>query len=364
MAGQVPPARLSPNLTIGVDDGDEKLLLGMIVRVDVDGRGNIYILDYKFSRVGVFDQKGDLLRQIAVPEGQGPRETTGMPGIAVTPGGTLFINDARKVIVYGPDGRYVRTFPSGFAITSIGCPGTEELVVLGPHEGKLLHVFDERGRRVASFGDLFAPPQKYEQIKEVSVFRSPLRFSCAKDGRVFVMSPHRYEVSVFKDRKLEGVIEGRNDAFVPVRKTSFGFASPVAEVWPSGDLVLVALLTRVPSPTVSVPRFGPRVLNTCVGLRSWLAASSPKSQRHEVGAPVDASVNRTAWPSAGRRGLKVKLALRSGAESGEVRAAVRANRTARAPPVRARAMKSCPDPTLMTCVPAEDTMQPRPIQAC
>mgnify|MGYP001030619094 CR=1 FL=1 len=246
MAGQVPPARLSPNLTIGVDDGDEKLLLGMIVRVDVDGRENIYILDYKFSRVGVFDQKGDLLRQIAVPEGQGPRETTGMPGIAVTPGGTLFINDARKVIVYGPDGRYVRTFPSGFAITSIGCPGTEELVVLGPHEGKLLHVFDERGRRVASFGDLFAPPQKYEQIKEVSVFRSPLRFSCAKDGRVFVMSPHRYEVSVFKDRKLEGVIEGRNDAFVPVRKTSFGFASPVAEVWPSGDLVLVALLTMDP----------------------------------------------------------------------------------------------------------------------
>ncbi len=56
--GQVPPATLSPNLTIGVDDGDEKLMFGMIVRVDVDGRGNIYILDYKFSRVGVFDSKG------------------------------------------------------------------------------------------------------------------------------------------------------------------------------------------------------------------------------------------------------------------------------------------------------------------
>ncbi|MCK7500716.1 MAG: hypothetical protein MZW92_68770 [Comamonadaceae bacterium] len=221
-------------------------MFGMIVRVDVDGRGNIYILDYKFSRVGVFDSKGDLLRQIAVPEGQGPRETTGMPGLAVTPGGTLFINDSRKVIVYGPDGRYVRTFPAGFTITSTGCPGAEELVVLGPHEGKILHVFDAHGERVASFGDTFRPPKKFEPMKEMPMFGAPLRFSCAKDGRVFVLNPHKYEVSVFKDRKLEGVIEGRSDVFAPVRKTSFGFASPVAAVFSSHDLVFVALLTMDP----------------------------------------------------------------------------------------------------------------------
>ena len=29
-------------------------MFGEIVRVDVDGRGNIYVLDYKFRRVGVF----------------------------------------------------------------------------------------------------------------------------------------------------------------------------------------------------------------------------------------------------------------------------------------------------------------------
>jgi hypothetical protein len=118
--GQVPQLALRPTLTIGVEEGDEKLMFGMIVRVDVDGRGNIYILDYKFSRVGVFDSAGNLLRHIAVPEGQGPQETTGMPGIAVTSGGTMFVNDTQKVIVYGPDGGYVRTFLAGFTITSIG----------------------------------------------------------------------------------------------------------------------------------------------------------------------------------------------------------------------------------------------------
>ncbi len=243
---QVPPATLSPNLTIGVEEGDEKLMFGMIVRVDVDGRGNIYVLDYKFSRIGVFDSQGHLVRHIAVPEGQGPQETTGMPGLSVTPGGTMFINDTRKVIVYGPDGGYVRTFQVGFTISSTGCPGTEELVVLGPHDGKILHVFDAQGTHVSSFGDLFVPPKKFESMKEAPIIGAPLRFSCAKDGRIFVLSPHKYEVSVYKDRKLEDVIAGRNDAFRPVEKRSFGYASTVADIVSSGDLVFVALLTMDP----------------------------------------------------------------------------------------------------------------------
>jgi len=253
--GQIPQVTLSPNLTIGVEEGDETLMFGMIVRVDVDGRGNIYILDYKFSRVGVFDSEGNLLRQIAVPEGQGPQETTGMPGIAVTPGGTMFINDTQKVIVYGPDGRYVRTFLAGFTITSIGCPGTEELVVLGPHDGKILHVFDAQGEPVASFGDTFMPPKKFESMKEMPMFGAPLRFNCAKDGRVFVLNPHKYEVSVFKDRKLERVIEGRNDAFKPVRKTGFGFASTAADIFSNGDLVFVALMTMDPKAKLTADIF-------------------------------------------------------------------------------------------------------------
>ena len=252
---QIPQVTLSPSLTIGVDEGDEKLMFGMVVRVDIDGRGNIYILDYKFHMVSVFDGKGNLLRQIAVPEGQGPQETTGMPGLAVTPGGTMFINDTQKVIVYGPDGNYVRTFLFGFMISSIGCPGTEELVCLGPHEGKILHVFDAQGQRVASFGDTFVPPKKFESMKGMPMFGAPPRFNCAKDGRIFVLNPHKYEVSVFKDRKLERVIEGRNAAFKPVQRTSFGFKFTVADIVSSGDFVFVAFLTMDPKAKLTADIF-------------------------------------------------------------------------------------------------------------
>jgi len=240
-AGQAPPVTLEPNLTIGVEDGDEKLMFGRIIRIDVESRGNIYVLDGKFRRVSVFDSNGNLLRQIAVPEGQGPREATNLSGIAVTPRGTLFINDMRRVIVYGSDGEYRHTFLVDFMISSIGCPGTEELLAIGPHNGKILHVFDAQGKHIASFGDLFTPPGELEPMKEMLMFGAPILFNCAKDGRIFVLNPHKYEVSVFKERRLESVIKGQNDAFKPIQKMGRGFVSTAAHIVSSGDLVFVVL---------------------------------------------------------------------------------------------------------------------------
>jgi hypothetical protein len=247
-AGQVPTITLRPNLTIGVEDGDEKLMFGRIVDVDVDGRGNIYVLDYKFRRISVFDSQGNLSRQIAVPEGQGPREATNLGGMAVTPGGTLFVNDMQKVIVYGSDGEYRRTFLVDFMISSIGCPGLEELVAIGPHDGKILHVFDAQGKPIESFGDTFTPTGELEPMKEMPMFGAPLLFNCSKDGRIFVLNPHKYEVSVFKDRKLERVIEGQNDAFKPIQKMGRGFISTAAHIVSSGDLIFVAF--QKPDPRV------------------------------------------------------------------------------------------------------------------
>lgn len=245
---QAPPVALKPDLTIGVEDGDENMMFGEIIRIDIDGKGNIYVLDYKFRKIAVFDKDGKLLRTIAVPEGQGPREATDLSGIAVTPAGTLFVNDMRKVIVYGSDGQYLRTFLVDFTISSIGCPGTEDLVAIGPHGGKILHVFDKTGKLLASFGDTFTPPAEFEPMKEMLMFGAPILFNCAKDGRIFVLNPHKYEISVFKDRKLERVLEGRSKIFKPIQKMGRVFLSTAAHIVPGGEFVLVCF--QNPDPRV------------------------------------------------------------------------------------------------------------------
>ena len=246
-AGQAPPVTLKADLTIGIEDGDERLMFGGISRVDLDAKGTIYILDYKFRKVVVCDRDGKLLRTIAVPAGQGPREATNLSGIAVTPGGTLFVNDQQKVIVYGPDGQYLRTFLVDFRVSSIGCPGAEELVAIGPNGGKILHVFDPAGKLLASFGETFTPPGEFEPMKEMPMFGAPILFNCAKDGRIFVLNPHKYEVSVFKDRKLERTIAGTSELFMPLQKKGRGIVSTAAHIVASGDLVLVALQNPDPN---------------------------------------------------------------------------------------------------------------------
>jgi hypothetical protein len=247
VSGQAPPIALQTDLAIGVEDGDENLMLGMISRVDLDGRGNIYILDYKFRKIVVCDAAGRFLRTIAVPAGQGPREATNLSGIAVTPGGTLFVNDRQKVIVYGPDGEYLGTFLVDFMITSIGCAGAEELVAIGPHDGKILHVFNPEGSLLSSFGDTFTPPGEFAPMKEMPMFGAPLLFDCAKDGRIFVLNPHAYEISVFKDRKLARTLAGQSELFKPLQKMGRGIVSTAAHIVASGDLVFVSFQDPDPS---------------------------------------------------------------------------------------------------------------------
>lgn len=254
-AGQASPLSLKPDLALGVENGDENLIFGDISRVELDGQGNIYILDYKFRKIVVYDAQGRYLRAIAVADGQGPREATELSGIAVTPGGTLFVNDQQKVIVYCPDGEYRRTFLTGFMITSIGCPGTEELVAIGPHGGKILHVFNSEGKLLASFGDTFTPPDKFASFKDMPMFSAPLIFNCAKDGRIFVLNPHKYEVSVFKDRKLERTIAGRSDLFKPIERMGRVIVSTAAHIVASGDLILVAFQGRDPKAEKSADVF-------------------------------------------------------------------------------------------------------------
>lgn len=246
-AGPTPPAaagqnvrlKFIPELTIGQESGDENFMFGHISYIDVDPGGNIYVTDSKNRQVRIFDRDGRFIRKIMVPEGQGPQELNQISGIAVTPSGLLFINGDRKIIVYDGQGNYLRTFKVDFHLSCIRSAGSEEIIGIGPHEGKILHVFDSEGRLLSSFGEIFEVPKDFEPMKMMPMFGAPLLFSASKDGRAFVLNPHRYQVLVFRNKKLEATVVGSNELYEPLTKMGQGFVSTAAIILPAGKFLLV-----------------------------------------------------------------------------------------------------------------------------
>lgn len=236
---QKPSIRLVPELTIGTEVGDKNLMFGAIFRVDADAEGNIYVLDTKNRQLRIFNKEGEFLRSIDIPPGQGPQETNQIAGIAVTPSGRVFINGDRKMVVYDSRGNYLRTFPVSFHVSCIGSPGTEEIVGIGPHEGKILHVFNSDGQMLSSFGRIFDVPKEFEPMKIMPMFGAPILFSCSKGGRIFVLNPHRYEILIFKNRRLETTLKGNSGIFEPVTQRGRAFTSTAAAIFPAGKYVLV-----------------------------------------------------------------------------------------------------------------------------
>jgi len=232
---------LKQELSIGMAEGDENYIFGMVSGVDVDDRGNIYVLDWRYRKVKTFNSDGKFRWEIFIPAGQGPQEADNLSGLAVTPSGILFLNAGWKVIVYDSEGKYLNTFKTEFRLMNVGCPGFEGVVGIGPHKGQMLHVFDQNGRLLDSFGGLFVVPEEFAAMREAPMFAAPLKFSCSKDGRIFVLNPYRYEVSIFKQGKLAGVLKGKNELFKPVQRLGRAFVATAANIFPVANYILVAL---------------------------------------------------------------------------------------------------------------------------
>jgi hypothetical protein len=70
--------------------------------------------------------------------------------------------------------------------------------------------------------------------------------------------------------------------------------------------VFIALEDEVGLDAVRVTEYEPAATNACAGFWLALVDPSPKFQLHDVGLPVDASVNWMDWLTAGEPGLYVK----------------------------------------------------------
>ena len=101
---------LVEELSIGEADGRKDYMFSLIVSIDVDNKGNIYVLDIKENHIKVFNSNGRLIRIIG-RKGQGPGEFQRPFTVQITAQNEVVIWDVmvRKLHFFSLDGEYKKS---------------------------------------------------------------------------------------------------------------------------------------------------------------------------------------------------------------------------------------------------------------
>jgi len=245
---------LTENLSIGVESGDERFMFADIGGISLDSEENIYILDWKDSRIKKFDSDGNFLQSLEVKRGEGPREASYITGMAVTPKGKIYAHDRNtgKILVFDEGLEWVRSFTTDFRSIDILPYSEEEFIILGIKDENVFHVFDQEGNLLESFGETFEIPSEYLEYKNVPITKLPRRADITREGRIFLVNLHKYEIRVYEDKKVDHVIKEESEFFDPFKvviseKTDdgvqrIGMRFPYISVLEHGKRLFVSML--------------------------------------------------------------------------------------------------------------------------
>ncbi len=102
---------LEEDLSIGLEEGDEKYMLNQPQDVQVTDDETIYIMDWGDKCIKAYDSEGQYLRTIG-REGVGPGEFSTPVYMDISADGKIFLMDGRnqRVVVFDTDGNYLGGF--------------------------------------------------------------------------------------------------------------------------------------------------------------------------------------------------------------------------------------------------------------
>jgi len=102
---------LEEDLSIGVEEGDEKYMLNEPQDVQVTDEGTIYVLDWGDTCIKAYNREGQYLRTIG-REGVGPGEFSTPVYMDISADGKIFLMDGRnqRVVIFDTDGNYLGGF--------------------------------------------------------------------------------------------------------------------------------------------------------------------------------------------------------------------------------------------------------------
>lgn len=230
---QNPPRQfyLKEELSIGNEDGRD-FVLGVMRDMDVDGDGNIYMLDGRQCCVRVFSPEGRYLRAIG-KKGQGPGEIL-FPLEIISSGtdGMIHVLDYRnnKISRYHPDGELDADLKLKEGIA-------EQLFMMARSYFVINWFYDEQGfqkYKVVKYsyeGKLLLQSDEFLSTRErvikkgnsIKVGSTPFSaeryFAHDSMNRIFTGLSDQYEISIFDpDFNLVKVIQKRNPAQIRVTR--------------------------------------------------------------------------------------------------------------------------------------------------
>jgi hypothetical protein len=209
---------LAQDLAIGKESGEEDFVFTGIENIGLDFEENIYALDRKNFRIQKFSPDGNFLNSIVIGKGQGPGEISSILAIAVTQSGGIYALDryGRKIIVIDEEGNFIKSFNIEFSAINIVPHSSKGLAILGLYKNLVLHVFSSDGVLLKSFGEPFEVPTYYARYKNFPQIKMPRRADYSRDGSILLINPYEYEIIVYKEGKIDGIISYKSDFFRPM----------------------------------------------------------------------------------------------------------------------------------------------------
>ncbi len=192
-----------PDLVIGLEglEGhDDNYVFNSIEYVQLDQKGNIYILDRGRYRIQVFDEEGNFIQSIG-RKGEGPGEFY-LPNKFFIRNEWIFVLDFRTIKIFSLEGRFVKSFKLDFQATDIKVNEKKEIILLGLRNDKIFHAFNWEGKALYSFGDPFKIPSRYnDRYKDSPFLRANINMFLIEDS-IYIFNPFEYKINVYKNNQL------------------------------------------------------------------------------------------------------------------------------------------------------------------
>ncbi len=232
-------AKLTEEMSCGGEGGAEAGLLNKPAGLDVDGRGNVYVMDSGDFAIKVYDGNGRFLRAIG-RQGQGPGELSDLACFKLMNDGRICVLDVmqHRIMIMSDDGRYLSGFPLAGFCNTLAVDGRDRIFIgkeaVINETGQSSKGFqkvacvttvfrtDVSGKAFVSLNDFLGEFRVIETVDGVAMAYSSrynIAWAARRDGKVCGGYRGDYRIEVVGDDGKKEIVFGRR--FTPIENAGY-----------------------------------------------------------------------------------------------------------------------------------------------